>query len=114
MAYYLVSAQAKEEKLDDLRDHLRQRAYMDLRPFGRSLTKGLEGARVAEDGRVLWEEEDYCSPPLAMERNAVLDDYFDDIQVKSMEQGAGWQQIEGLPRLFPELERASTQRTVSR
>jgi hypothetical protein len=28
------------------------------------------------------EEEDYCSPPLAQERAAVLDTYFDDITVE--------------------------------
>ena len=103
MAYYLVSAQAKEEWLDDLRDRLQQRAFIDLKPFGGSLTKGLEGARLNENNRVVWEEEDYCSPPLAMERAAVLDAYFDDIQVEQMERGEGWRQIEGLPRLFPEL-----------
>ncbi len=101
MAYYLVSAQAKDERLDELRDQLQQRAFIDLKPFGHSLTKGLEGARVAEDKRIVWEEEDYCSPPLAMERAAVLDAYFDDIRVESMARGAGWRRIEDLPYLFP-------------
>jgi hypothetical protein len=27
----------------------------------------------------MWIEEDYCSPPLAMERKVVLDRYFDDV-----------------------------------
>ncbi len=101
MAYYLVSAQAKDERLDELRDQLQQRAFIDLKPFGSSLTHGLEGARVDEAGRIVWEEEDYCSPPLAMERAAVLDAYFDDIQVESLTRGEGWRRIEDLPYLFP-------------
>jgi hypothetical protein len=30
-------------------------------------------------GKVYWEEECHCSPPLAMERTAVLDQYFTEI-----------------------------------
>ena len=29
----------------------------------------------------LWIEEDYCNPPLAMERESVIDRYFEDITV---------------------------------
>ena len=38
----------------------------------------------------MWVEEDRCSPPLAMERESVLDRYFDDVtveRVNSDEQG---------------------------
>ena len=101
MAHYLVSARAKGERLDELRDQLQQRAFIGLKPFGHSLTKGLEGARVVADGRIVWEEEDYCSPPLAMERAAVLDAYFDEIEVESLARGEGWRRIEDLPYLFP-------------
>jgi hypothetical protein len=33
---------------------------------------------------MIWSEEDYCSPPLAMEREAVLDRYFTDIKVEGI------------------------------
>ena len=33
----------------------------------------------------LWVEEDYCSPPLAMERENVLNQYFNDIEVVRVE-----------------------------
>ena len=48
-----------------------------MRPFGRSLQYSLENARIdTEDSDfALWVEEDYCSPPLAMEREAVLNQY---------------------------------------
>ena len=32
----------------------------------------------------MWAEEDYCSPPLAMERESVLDRYFEDIIVEEI------------------------------
>ena len=51
----------------------------------------------------MWEEEDYCSPPLAQERAAVLDEYFDNLRVTSVEKNEGWAQIRDLPALFPEL-----------
>jgi hypothetical protein len=48
-----------------------------------------------DDGEhVLWVEEDYCSPPLAMEKEAVLDRYFDDIKVESVSsEQEGWDRI---------------------
>ena len=101
MAYYLVRAKPKKERMDELAAKLGEAAFIDLQPFGRSLTKGLDNARRLEDGRAVWEEEDYCSPPLAMERAAVLDTYFDDIQVERVREDEGWTRIQDLPPLFP-------------
>jgi len=60
-----------------------------LRPFGKTLqygldnANGLDNAKVdSKDGYTLWIEEDYCTPPLAMERESVLDRYFEDITVQ--------------------------------
>jgi hypothetical protein len=103
MAYYLVRACLREELAEDLRAQLDRGSFRDLRPFGRALTAGLEGARRDPASRdVLWEEEDYCSPPLAMERAAVLDRYFEAIRVEPMAQGAAWGQIRDLPPLWSE------------
>jgi hypothetical protein len=106
MAHYLVRAHPRPDKLDDLRSRLEADAFIDLQPFGRALTKGVRGARVEANGAI-WEEEDYCAPPLAEERAAVLDSYFDGIRVEPVAKGDGWRRIEGLPRLFPELSRNS-------
>ena len=103
MAYYLVRAKPKQERMEELRSSLAQHAFIDMRPFGQSITKGLLGLRVEGEDAVVWEEEDYCSPPLAMERAAVLDQYFDNIRVERVHEGEGWQRIQPLPRLFPEL-----------
>jgi hypothetical protein len=102
MAHYLVRARPRAARLKELEDRLRAQAFVDLEPFGRALTKGLRDARVDVAGAV-WEEEDYCSPPLAEERAAVLDAYFDELTVEPVAQGRGWQQIRALPPLFPEL-----------
>ena len=100
MAYYLVRAHLREELHDELAAKVAEQAFIDLRPFGQALSMGLERARLQPDGRVVWEEEDYCSPPLAMERAAVLDRYFTDIEVETVREEAGWARIADLPRLW--------------
>jgi hypothetical protein len=103
MAHYLVTAHPKPERMADLEARLAQGEFVDLRPFGQALSLSLNGARVRQDGVAVWEEEDYCSPPLAEERAAVLDAYFEAIAVRPVAQGAGWREIADLPRLFPAL-----------
>ena len=104
MAYYLVEAMSKEERLAELVERLEKDEFLALHPFGVSVTFSLRGARKRPDGGVVWEEEDYCSPPLAQERAAVLDEYFEDLRVTSVQRNEGWAQIRDLPLLFPELE----------
>ena len=103
MAYYLVEAAAKEKRLPELAERLENNEFLSMRPFGVSVTFSLRGARKRPDGGVVWEEEDYCSPPLAQERAAVLDEYFQDIRVTSVQRNEGWDRIRDLPPLFPEL-----------
>lgn len=104
MAYYLVTANPIEEKLPTLQQKLEAGEIAPLRPFGTALDYSLRNARVNEDGQAVWEEEDYCRPPLAMERQAVLDHYFTNLSVEPVTEGAGWRQIENLPSLWPEKE----------
>ena len=103
MAYYLVEALAKEERLPELAGRLGKNEFLPMHPFGASVTLSLRGARRRPDGAVVWEEEDYCSPPLAQERAAVLDEYFDDLRTTPVQKNEGWSQISDLPPLFPEL-----------
>ena len=103
MAYYLVRARVKPELVEELRARLDRQEFRPMRPFGTALTFSLENARwdpQAEEA--VWEEEDYCSPPLAMERAAVLDRYFDDLRVERVQEGEGWQRIADLPSLWEE------------
>lgn len=100
VAHYLVRARPKPGRLPLLGAQLAGNAFVHLRPFGRALTHSLTHARIGEDGVAVWEEEDYCSPPLAEERAAVLDEYFDDIEVERVEPGEGWRRIAGLRPLI--------------
>jgi hypothetical protein len=76
-----------------------------MRPFGEAMTYSLENARLRKDGYATWEEEDYCTPPLAQERAASLDHFFEDLRVDPVREGEGWKQIQALPILFPDLAR---------
>ena len=105
MAYYLVTATPKRELKAELIEKLKGRAFEPLRPFGREIMKALTKARLLDNGAAVWEEEDYCNPPLRAEKEAVLDRYFSDISVQDMgDRGNGWKRIYKLPRLFPEVE----------
>lgn len=93
MAQYLVTARPKSDRLDELRGRLEAGEIAKMRPFGEALDRSLRGAKTSREGYALWEEEDYCSPPLAMERVAVLDHYFDDLMVERVDQGQGWARV---------------------
>jgi hypothetical protein len=100
VAYYLVQAKPVEELLPELRERLDKDEIRVMRPFGQALQYSLENARLQDDGVAVWEEEDYCSPPLAQERAAVLDTYFRELNTERVEKGKGWKQIESLPGLW--------------
>jgi hypothetical protein len=103
MSYYLVSAVPRRDRLGELHDRLEREEFRPLRPFGNVLSDSLRNARLGPDGGAVWEEEDYCRPPLAQERAAVLDDYFDRLRVEKVEHQEGWRRIATLPPLFPDL-----------
>ena len=102
MAYYLVQAKVHEDLLAELRSRLDSGEIKRMKPFGMALQHGLDHARLDSqvEGRIVWEEEDYCSPPLAQERAAVLDTYFSELQVERVQKDQGWARIESLPRLW--------------
>ena len=100
MAYYLVQAKLIDERLQDLRRRLDSGEIRSMRPFGRALQYGLDNARLQENGIAIWEEEDYCVPPLAQERAAILDAYFTDLSVQDVVQNKGWEQIDSLSRMW--------------
>ena len=100
MAYYLVSAKPKKQHLAHLEEQLMADEFINLKPFGNVLSHSLKNARLDGNGTAWWEEEDYCRPPLKEEKEAVLDMYFDEIEVKRVRKTEGWAQIAELPRLF--------------
>ncbi len=106
MAHYLVTAKPNWDKLKELSQRVDSGEVEEMQPFGPALDTSMRGARLRGNDEAVWEEEDYCRPPLDMERRAVLDDYFEDIEVERVEQGEGWQRIKGLPSLWSQLEQS--------
>jgi hypothetical protein len=103
MTFYLVRAKPKKEHLGSLKEELNSGKISRMRPFGQALQYSLENARIDDENRdyVLWVEEDYCSPPLAMEREGVLDRYFTDISIERVEsEEEAWSSINDKPRLW--------------
>lgn len=107
MTHYLVTATPIDDRLDELRERLDADEIEPMRPFGPTLQHSLENARLdPETGRAVWEEEDHCSPPLRMEKEAVLDRHFTDVEVEVVEEGEGWERIVDLPGLWEKAESA--------
>jgi len=86
--------------MNDLRKWLDTGEIRAMRPFGQALQTGLDNARWQSDGVAIWEEEDYCIPPLAQERAAVLDEYFTELEVLNVGKGEGWKKIDSLEKLW--------------
>jgi hypothetical protein len=103
MSFYLVKAEVKKDKLGELREKLMNEEFRNLHPFGRALNFGLKNAKEYDDGIVAWEEEDHCNPPLAQEKEAVLNNYFDNIKIELVIKGEGWKKINHLPNVFNSL-----------
>jgi hypothetical protein len=103
MAFYLVKARPRMDLLESLYTELNSGKISNMRPFGKSLQYSLENARIDTENSdfALWVEEDYCSPPLTMEREAVLDQYFSDIMVEKVKsEKEAWNRINNKPRLW--------------
>lgn len=98
MAHYLVKGELKEEKRGELLEALEKGEFAGLEPFGESLTYSLTHAREDEEGNWIWEELDYCDPPLKQERKQVLDRFFAYLDIERVEENEGWRRIESLPR----------------
>jgi hypothetical protein len=100
MAHYLVRARARDALMAELRRRLDSGEILEMQPFGESLHESLTSARLQADGSAVGEELDYCQPPLAMEREAVLDRYFEAIEVEKVSQGRGWAATLKLPSIW--------------
>lgn len=99
MAHYLVKA--KPQSVDALRERIDSGEIRIMQPFGGEMDQALRRAKITPDGWAVWEEQCFCSPPLAQER-AVLDQHFTDLTTQTIQSGEGWSQIEDLPLLWDE------------
>jgi hypothetical protein len=101
--FYLVRAKPDKNRLEMLGKELVTGKIVQMKPFGEALSYSLNNAKIdsKDPNYALWVEEDYCSPPLAMERESVLDRYFSDITVERVEsEQDAWKKISGEPSLW--------------
>ena len=98
----MVKARPRKELLGNLQKDLSSGKISKMRPFGHALQYSLENARIDNENPdyAIWVEEDYCSPPLAMERGSVLDKYFNNIEVSRVGSEEGWNMIRDKPSLW--------------
>lgn len=60
MAFYLVTASPKKNLLTQLAYQLKQKAFLNLKPFGQALTYSLESAKFDEKHNiVLWRKKTF-------------------------------------------------------
>lgn len=98
MAHYLVKAEPLDAQKGELIQRIENRDFISLKPFGEALTYSLEHAKIDKKGTWIWEELDYCNPPLKQERAQVLDRYFSIEDITPVEENQGWSTIEDLPK----------------
>ena len=95
MTFYLVKAKVKNN-IFKLRQEMESGKIKKLIPYGNYLHNSLKNAKKDDKDGIyeVWIEEDYYSPPLAIERKSVLDRYFTDIVREIVEsEEAGWAKI---------------------
>ena len=91
---YHVQATFRESTAAELLTKLTDGSVAAQRPDGSEIVRSLERAVVNTDGRIEWSERCYCSPPLAHERETVLDSHFDEITTEPV---YTYQRYEGTP-----------------
>ncbi|OLD02841.1 MAG: hypothetical protein AUJ07_07555 [Crenarchaeota archaeon 13_1_40CM_3_53_5] len=112
MARYHVKGKPRLDRLGELKQRLDSGEVSLMQPFGRALEYSLRNAKMTEaGGAAVWEEKDYCSPPLAQERAAVLNRYFESIETRRVERGEGWNEVSKLPSLWTLLAKETTAST---
>ena len=79
---YHVQARFKPETAAQLLTKLTDGTVANQRPDGPELIASMNRAVVNTEGRVEWSELCYCNPPLAHERETVLDLHFEDIRTE--------------------------------
>ncbi len=81
---YRVRARFRDEKKKDFLRILTDGTVENLEPFGREIAAAMRRA-VRREGEVAWTETCYCPTPLLQEREAVYDNYFEEIETETVE-----------------------------
>ena len=90
--HYEVTARFIEATASDFLRKLLDGTISNQKPAGRELVASMNRAVVTDTGEIKWSEVCHCSPPLAHERETVLDHHFTGINTDEIE---GYQDYEG-------------------
>ena len=93
MAHYLIFAKPNMKLIDELYEKLIRNEITQIKPLGRAMNHSLRLSRIIDENMIVWEEEDYCNPPLAQEREYVLDKYFEILKIEKVKEKEGWNKI---------------------
>lgn len=91
---YKVTAQFKAASAAEFRRKLGDGTIARQQPDGQEMVDSMNRAVVTKSGDVEWSERCYCKPPLAHERQTVLDHHFDHISAEVIE---GYLELAGRP-----------------
>ncbi len=91
---YKVTARFREASAAEFSRKLLDGTIANQKPDGPEIVDSMNRAVLKESGEIEWSELCYCNPPLAHERQTILDDYFDDISTEVIET---YQKYEGRP-----------------
>ena len=91
---YKVTARLKAASAGAFRRKLLDGTIGEQKPDGREIVAAMNRAVVMAGGDIQWSETCYCDPPLAHERQTVLDHHFDDITTQVID---AQQQYDGRP-----------------
>jgi hypothetical protein len=104
MAYYVVRARPRHDRLTELYVCLETGAFERVDGVGTALSSSLLDARFEPSTKeAVWEVEDYCDPPLARERNVILDRYFTRFRFERVHPSMGWIEIDDFPLLWTKI-----------
>lgn len=82
---YHVQAKFRDDTATEFLAKLTDGTIAAQRPDGPEIVASMERAVVNLEGRVEWSELCYCSPPLAHERDTVLDLHFEGLTTEPVD-----------------------------
>jgi hypothetical protein len=91
---YRVNARFRTDTAAALRRRLNDGSIAAQKPDGQEIVDSLRRAVVTDAGKVRWSEMCFCDPPLAHERETILDHYFEDVTTDPIE---SHEQYDGRP-----------------
>jgi len=82
---YKIKAKFNYDKAKEFHQRLTDGTIQKQLPDGLEMVNSMKRATIDDNGDVNWTELCYCPSPLMHERATVLDQYFTDMEIESIE-----------------------------